>query len=55
MTLDKPRKIWLEGCKNIQEFKSKTSNVKSEIEDWEITMEEIITITVLNSHGLFLI
>lgn len=35
-------------CKNIQEFMTKIRGIKTEIEDLRITMDEAITIQVLN-------
>ncbi len=48
-TLGKLHEIRHGDCKNIQEFMTKIRDVKSEIEDLEITMDEAITIQVLNS------
>lgn len=48
-TLGKLHEIQHVDCKNIQEFMTKIRDVKSEIEDLEITMDEAITIQVLNS------
>ena len=48
-TLGKLHEIWHGDCKNIHEFMTKIRDVKSEIEDLEITMDEAITIQVLNS------
>ena len=47
-TLGKLHKIQYGNCKNIQEFMTKICDVKSEIEDLEITMDKAITIQVLN-------
>ncbi len=43
-TLGKLNEIWHGDCKNIQKFMAKIRNVKSGIEDLEITMDEAITI-----------
>ena len=48
-TLGKLHEIRHGDCKNIQEFMTKIRDVKSEIEDLEITIDEAITIQVLNS------
>ena len=48
-TLGKLHEIRHGDCKNIQEFMTKIRDVKLEIEDLEITMDEAITIQVLNS------
>ena len=48
-TLEKLHEIRHGDCKNIQEFITKIQDVKSEIKDLEITMDEAITIQVLNS------
>ncbi len=48
-TLGKLNEIRHGDCKNIQEFMSKICDVKSEIEDLEITIDEAIKIQVLNS------
>ena len=48
-TLGKLHEIRHSDCKNIQEFMTKIRDVKSEIEDLEITIDEAITIQVLNS------
>ena len=48
-TLGKLHEIRHGDCKNIQEFMTKIRDVKSEIEDLDITMDEAITIQVLNS------
>ncbi len=48
-TLGKLHEIRHGDCKNIQEFITKIWDVKSEIEDLEITMDKAITIEVLNS------
>ncbi len=48
-TLRKLHEIQHGDCKNIQEFMTKIRDVKSDIEDLEITIDEAITIQVLNS------
>ncbi len=48
-TLEKLQEMRHSDCKNIQEFMTKIWYVKSEIEDLEITMDEAITIQILNS------
>ena len=48
-TLGKLHEIRHGDCKNIQEFMTKIRDVKSEIEDLEITIDEAITIQVFNS------
>lgn len=48
-TLGKLHEIRHGDCKNIQEFMTKIRDIKSEIEDLGITMDEAITIQVLNS------
>ena len=48
-TLGKLHAIRHCDCKNIQEFITKIRDIKSKIEDLQITIEEAITIHVLNS------
>lgn len=52
-TLGKLYKIHHEDCKNIPEFMTKTCNIKSAIKDLQITIDEAITIQVLNSLNSF--
>ena len=52
-TLGKLHKIRYGDWINIKEFKIKIRDVKSEIEDLEITMDEVITIQVPSSFDSF--
>lgn len=46
--LDKLHKIWHEDCKMIQEFITKIRDVKSEIKNFDITINKAIIIQILN-------
>lgn len=48
-------KIQHGDCKNIQVFITKIRDIRSEIEDLEITIDEAITVQILNSLDLFFI